>query len=111
MSRTANRILTATVVAIVVLTATVVQAAPGDLDATFSMDGIAVVDFGTEGAFQRGVADGAKVIAVGQTNDDFAIARLGALGLPDGSFGGGDGMRTLDLGDVDAAYGAVVDHD
>ena len=112
MSRAADRIVAATAAAIVVLTATVVQAAPGDLDASFSTDGIAVVDFGgTSQEFFQGARDGAKVVAVGPVDEDFAIAKLQALGDPDGGFGGGDGMRLLDFGHEDVAYGVVVDRD
>lgn len=111
MTRSANRIAAAAIV-IVAVTATAVAAAPGDLDASFSMDGIAVVDFGgTSQEFQRGAPDGAKVVAVGEVDEDFAIARLRAGGAPDDGFADGDGRRTLDFGYEDIAYGVAVHPD
>jgi uncharacterized delta-60 repeat protein len=101
-----------TAILIVAVLGTTAAAAPGDLDTTFSTDGIAVVDFGgTSQEFQRGAPDGAKVVAVGQVDEDFAIARLRPGGLPDVDFGGGDGRRTLDFGYEDIAYGVAVQRD
>lgn len=113
MTRAGNRIAAALAVIVIVAgIATTVVAAPGDLDTSFSVDGIAVVDFGgTSQEFQRGAPDGAKVVAVGQVDEDFAIARLRPGGLPDGDFGGGDGRRTLDFGFEDIAYGVAVHPD
>ncbi len=111
MTRPMHRSVIAAAV-IVAVTATAGMAAPGDLDASFSMDGIAVVDFGgTSQEFQRGAPDGAKVVAVGGVDDDFAIARLRAGGAPDDGFAGGDGRTTLDFGYEDFAYGVAVHPD
>jgi uncharacterized delta-60 repeat protein len=110
MTRAMHRSALAAAV-IVVVTATAVIAAPGDLDASFSMDGIAVVDFGgTSQEFQRGAPDGAKVVAVGAVDGDFAVARLRAGGALDDGFAG-DGRRTLDFGHEDYAYGVAVHRD
>ena len=110
MSRATHRSVIAAAV-IVMVTATAVVAAPGDLDTTFSMDGVAVVDFGgTSQEFQRGAPDGAKVVAVGAVDDDFAVARLRAGGALDDGFAL-DGRRTLDFGYEDFAYGVAVHGD
>jgi uncharacterized delta-60 repeat protein len=111
MARAIHRSVIASLGLIVVTSAAVI-AAPGDLDTSFSMDGIAVVDFGsTSQGFQRGAADGRKVVAVGEADDDFAIARLRAGGTPDDGFSDGDGRRTLDFGHEDVAYGVAVHPD
>jgi uncharacterized delta-60 repeat protein len=76
------------------------QAAPGDLDLTFSGDGKQTTDFGS---FPVGAADGAlvpygKIVAVGGTgNGDFALARYHPNGALDPSFSG-DGKQTTDFG-------------
>lgn len=111
MSRATHRSVIAAAV-IVGITAAAAIAAPGDVDTSFSMDGVAVVDFGgTSQEFQRGAPDGRKVVAVGEADDDFAIARLLAGGAPDGDFSDGDGRRTLDFGYEDVAYGVAVHAD
>ena len=110
MTRAMHRAAIAAVV-VVAVTATAVVAAPGDLDASFSTDGIAVVDFGgISQEFQRGAPDGAKVVAVGAVDGDFAVARLRAGGALDDGFAG-DGRRTLDFGHEDYAYGVAVHRD
>ena len=111
MSRAAHRSVIAAVV-IVGITAAAATAAPGDVDTSFSMDGIAVVDFGgTSEELQRGASDGSKVVVVGGVDGDFAIARLRAGGAPDDGFADGDGRRTLDFGHEDFAYGVAVHPD
>jgi uncharacterized delta-60 repeat protein len=97
---------------VVLVVAAVAYAAPGDLDPTFDDDGIVDVDFGVAGQeFRNGAADGSKVVAVGRAGDDFGIARLRAGGGLDGNFGGGDGLRTVDFGYQDEAYGVAVHDD
>jgi uncharacterized delta-60 repeat protein len=75
------------------------QAAPGDLDPTFSGDGKQTTDFGHFGDGAGGVAlqgDG-KIVAVGGTGGgDFALARYDPTGLLDPSFSG-DGKQTTDF--------------
>ncbi len=110
MSRATHRSVIAAVV-IVGITAAAATAAPGDVDTSFSMDGIAVVDFGgTSEELQRGAGDGSKVVVVGGVDGDFAIARLRAGGAPDDGFAD-DGRRTLDFGHEDFAYGVAVHPD
>jgi uncharacterized delta-60 repeat protein len=81
--------------------------AAGDFDTTFGGgDGAALVDFGGTSDFASSIvplADG-KILVGGSvgngsnTDDVFGIARLNADGSLDTTFGGGDGLATLDLG-------------
>src|SRR4051794_30517214 len=75
-------------------------AAPGDLDASFSGDGVQTTDFSGEYDAVRGVAvqpDG-KIVVAGRTGDndpDFAVARYNTDGSLDTSFSA-DGKQTTD---------------
>ena len=82
-----------------------VQAAPGDLDLTFSVDGKQRTDFGFGSGSVAAVAyqpDG-KIVAVGFANRpgtggiDFALARYNPNGSLDPSFSG-DGKQTTHFG-------------
>ena len=98
-------------VAVLVLAADA-SASPGDLDPSFSLDGVVDVDFAVMGQeFRNGAPDGSKVVAVGSVGEDFGVARLRAGGALDGAFAGGDGRRTIDFGYGDDAYGVAVDDD
>jgi uncharacterized delta-60 repeat protein len=76
----------------------------GQLDATFSGDGMAHVDFGSRQDFATAVAlqqDG-KIVVAGysadnQSNQLFAVARLKANGRLDTTFGGGLGRVVTDF--------------
>ena len=88
------------IIAIALPTITTVQAAAGDLDTTFDLDGIAVTDFGpnsapTSIAIQ---ADG-KALVAGSSNLDFALVRYNTDGKLDQSFGVG-GKVTTDFGGI-----------
>jgi uncharacterized delta-60 repeat protein len=76
------------------------QAAPGDLDLTFSGDGKQTTDFGLGASRAQATVrqpDG-KIVAVGATDDgDFALARYNPNGTLDTSFSG-DGRQITDLG-------------
>jgi uncharacterized delta-60 repeat protein len=95
---------------LLVLPAGSAAAASGDLDPTFSDDGIAPVPFFDGGGGLNGVArDGGKIVAVGS---GWRVARLLADGSADTSFGGGDGWLTGDLPYPEiGAYDAVVHPD
>ena len=89
------------------------QAAPGDLDLTFSGDGKQTTDFGFGIARPAAVAmqpDG-KIVAVGKVvnthGPDFALARYNPDGSLDTSFGG-DGKQTTDFGRGDEATGVAL---
>ena len=92
------------------------QAAPGDLDLTFSGDGKQRTDFGSASRRQRAVArqpDG-KIVAVGTVAgygaNDFALARYNPDGTLDPSFSG-DGRQTTDFGPSDEAFGVAIQGD
>lgn len=79
----------------------------GSPDPTFSGDGVATTDFGAdfEQAYGVGV-DGGKIISVGRSSNDFAIARHTGAGVLDDTFGG-DGRVTSDFTRFDAAADAA----
>ena len=87
-----------------VILSAVAQAAPGDLDPTFSADGEQTTDFGGSSEAKAVVVqpDG-KVVVVGATFRDFAfaIARYKSNGTLDTSFSG-DGRQTTDFGVANA---------
>ncbi len=76
---------------------------PGSLDNTFGTAGVAVLDLGAEVSVSKMAvqADG-KIVVAGRkgtagTNADVLVARLGATGALDATFGTG-GTRVVDLG-------------
>lgn len=76
-------------------------AAPGDLDTTFSGDGLATLQFGGEGASVNGVAidSQGRIVAAGyaphtSTRGDIALGRMLPDGSPDPSFSGDGKLRT-----------------
>jgi uncharacterized delta-60 repeat protein len=89
------------VVGFVVALAAPALAAPGDLDASFNDDGLAVADFGTvfEGAEALAVgADGSVLIVggidQGGPDEELAMARFTEVGQPDTTFSG-DGLQLV----------------
>jgi uncharacterized delta-60 repeat protein len=94
--------------ALVLASAPAAHSAPGDLDTTFGGDGIVrtnltrAEDDGYAVAIQ---ADGKIVVAgeagVGGRNPRFAIVRYEADGSLDPTFGGGDGIVTIDFSRYD----------
>lgn len=111
MPRSAIRTVAVTAIVFVAITAAAVSAAPGDLDLSFSTDGIVEVDFGAVSQeFRNGEPHGSKIVAVGEADDDFAIARLRAGGGYDDGFAG-NGRKTVDFGNEDVAYGLAVHPD
>jgi uncharacterized delta-60 repeat protein len=92
------------------------QAAPGDLDLTFSGDGKQTTDFGFGLSSARATVrqpDG-KIIAVGadegHAGSNFALARYNANGTLDTSFSG-DGRQTSDFGGFEEARGVALQAD
>jgi uncharacterized delta-60 repeat protein len=91
------------------LFAAAAQAAPGDLDPTFSGDGKQTTNFGQSNNVASGVAiyPNGKVVAAGSTGPnqsgccivggDFALARYNPNGLLDPTFSG-DGKQTTNFG-------------
>ncbi len=87
------------------------QAAPGDLDLTFSGDGEQTTDFGFGVASAAATVrqpDG-KIVAVGASiaGDQFAVARYNPNGSLDTSFSG-DGTQTTDFGGFEEARGVAL---
>ena len=90
------------------------QAAPGDLDSTFSDDGKQTTDFG-DGEFGTGVViqsdphdkTKTKIVVAGTTRGDFALARYNADGTLDTSFSG-DGKQTTDFGGGELGTGVAI---
>jgi len=116
LRRTAAR-TTLLTCALVLASAGQAQAAPGDLDSSFSGDGRQTTDFA--GGYDSGnavavQADG-KIVVAGSANQsaepgsgrDFALARYNADGSLDGSFGNG-GRQTTDFAGGDDAGRAMA---
>ncbi|HEX6207177.1 MAG TPA: hypothetical protein VF058_02350 [Actinomycetota bacterium] len=85
-------------------------AVPGDLDPTFDGDGMRVVDLGgSEESYAVATRRNGKTLIAGTTNEggdnDVVVIQLTSGGVPDSSFGGGDGVVTTDFfGGYDSAY-------
>jgi uncharacterized delta-60 repeat protein len=88
------------------------QAAPGDLDPTFSGDGKQMIDFGGSESGSDVVlqADG-KIVVVGGTSGDFALSRYNTDGSLDVTFSG-DGKQTTDFpGEIHSASDVALQVD
>jgi uncharacterized delta-60 repeat protein len=118
VSFTAPRAAAAVVIALTFAAlgaATDAYAASGDLDRSFSGDGIQTTDLSGEFDAVRSVAvqpDG-KILAAGRSgNDDpdFAVTRYNADGSLDASFSG-DGKQITDFGGFDEAFGMALQPD
>ena len=91
-----------------------VPAQIGTLDPTFGTAGKTTlgIGLGSDHASAVAVQSDGKIVVVGDDgNGDFAVARFRPNGLPDFTFGGGDGKATFDLGGVDIATGVVIQPD
>lgn len=88
-------------------------AAPGDLDTSFGNGGVASLEFLPAASLSFSAIalqpDG-KLLLAGALDEDMLVVRLNALGAPDASFGGGDGIVTIDFagGSDDAAALSVL---
>jgi uncharacterized delta-60 repeat protein len=83
----------------------------GSLDTTFSGDGKQTTDFGNnDGAAGVTLQDDGKVIAIGRSGGDFALARYNPNGSLDTTFSG-DGKQTTDFGGSDQANGVALQAD
>jgi uncharacterized delta-60 repeat protein len=121
-SRAVRRALIASCCGAAIL-ATPALAAPGDLDTTFNGTGKATKTMGS-GPFPNSnssavatVVDGSdRTVVAGSTYNgntggmsDFAVARYTPTGVLDPSFGGGDGLVDVDIGDADFASAVALD--
>jgi uncharacterized delta-60 repeat protein len=91
------------------------QAAPGDLDLTFSGDGRQRTGGDLYAATGVALQDNGKIVVVGvgrgpNQSDDFALARYNPNGSLDTSFSG-DGRQTTDFGEFDYASGVALQGD
>lgn len=84
--------------AVIIFGALSLDAAPGDLDPTFSGDG--KLTDGVGRANRVVIQPDGKIVVVGadHNNNGFAVARYNPNGSPDTDFGGGDGKVTTDIG-------------
>jgi uncharacterized delta-60 repeat protein len=102
----------------------IVAAGAGMVAFRFSSSGVPDPSFGgdTDGVAITGINGSAVGIANRQgggywlgghasnnVDDDFALVALTSTGQVDTTFGGGDGMVTIDLGQVERAFGMDVD--
>jgi uncharacterized delta-60 repeat protein len=101
---------------IVALVAGPAYATPGSLDASFSTDGRATIDFGTgfEGAEALAIGQDGTILVVGGVdqggpNEQLALGRFTSDGVPDPSFGGGDGAEVVPS--VEYGYGVALQDD
>jgi uncharacterized delta-60 repeat protein len=86
--------------------------ADGKIDPTFGINGRLVVDFGqdNDAAYAMAIAPDGKIVAAGQSDGNFAFARLSADGRLDPTFDQG-GLTLFDLGGTDLAGAVVVQSD
>ncbi len=88
--------------------------ADGTLDATFSGDGRLTMSFGASGSGAAGLAiqaDG-RIVVVGSTAGNFAVARLNTNGTLDTTFGlPGTGIVTRNFGGNDTARAVAIQAD
>jgi uncharacterized delta-60 repeat protein len=103
----------------------VVQAAPGDLDASFGTQGRVVTRFFNNTQFGYGdrasaralaIQPDGKIVAAGyafvqDTSSGFAVARYNPDGSPDSSFGNGGKITTRIGGENDQAYAVALQPD
>jgi uncharacterized delta-60 repeat protein len=87
----------------------------GSRDLNFSGDGAAEIEFGTtDVAHALALQSDGKIVLAGQTEptgSDFTVGRLTADGIPDGTFSGATGGRTVQFFGNDAAHAVFVQPD
>ena len=101
-------VITASVVLLLPLSAT---AAPGDLDTTFSGDGMQTTDLtaGTDDGYTVVTLSGGRSLVLASTNSytDLALVQYTNRGEPDPAFGGGDGSVGFQLLGSESAFNAL----
>jgi uncharacterized delta-60 repeat protein len=95
-----------------------VQAAAGDLDPTFGIDGKVTTDLfaGDDIAFALAIQPDGKFVAAGRTENaitgfDFALARYNSNGSLDSSFGSAGKVSTDFFGNLDTAVAVALQSD
>jgi uncharacterized delta-60 repeat protein len=100
---------------VIVVAASLVAAAPGDLDPAFDGDGKVTTNLGTGQVQGIAIQGDGKILAVGGTisgTQDFALARYNTNGSIDTTFGGGTGTVTTDFASrTDVATSVAVQAD
>jgi len=89
------------------------SAAPGDLDTTFGTSGIVTTDFvssSDDRAYGSAIQSDGKIIVVGSSGVNSAIARYNSDGSSDNSFDT-DGKLSFDFGSTDEFQDVVVQSD
>ncbi|MBI4339383.1 MAG: hypothetical protein HY680_05470 [Chloroflexi bacterium] len=85
--------------------------APGDLDTSFGASGKVTTDFGGHDvALSAAIKNDGKIVVVGYSGHDFALAQYNADGSLDTSFGTG-GKVTTDFGGADIGRSVAVQRD
>jgi uncharacterized delta-60 repeat protein len=82
-------------------------AGPGDLDGTFSNDGMQTVDVGTGDHSEQILVSGGKILVLGEGSSDLTLVGLTSAGDPDPTFGGGDGIVKMNLLGVEEPFGGL----
>jgi uncharacterized delta-60 repeat protein len=92
----------------------------GGGDGRLTIDASAGLPYDVDAAQAVAIQDDGKIVLAGYAGapflydpgGDFAAVRLNANGTPDGSFGGGDGIVTVDVSGSleDAAFGVAVEN-
>ena len=106
--------LAALALALAAVAAPTAQAAPADLDPSFSQDGIFKVDLGgTEAAEALARQADGKLVAAGRTSvgSNGLVLRVGADGTPDPSFGSGGKVTLGGSSTEEAANGVAIQGD
>jgi uncharacterized delta-60 repeat protein len=83
----------------------------GKSDTNFDTDGLKIIDFafgGNDQAKAVAIDSAGRIIVVGSSGSDFAIARLTINGVLDTTFSG-DGKTTISLNGTSVASGVVID--
>ncbi|HLB62839.1 MAG TPA: delta-60 repeat domain-containing protein [Actinomycetota bacterium] len=97
---------------LLVASASSAAAASGDLDETFSGDGKKTTDIGagSDAADDVAIQPNGRIVAVGRSAGDYALARYRSGGALDGSFGG-DGKVTAEFGEYEGAEAVAIQAD
>ena len=85
--------------------------ADGSLDSSLDGDGILTTDVGIDRGNSVALQSDGKIVVAGTSDDDFCVLRYNADGSLDSSFGGGDGIVTVDLGGIDRGNSLALQSD
>ena len=99
-------------IASIILTFTLTPSAYAlDLDLSFDVDGMVTTTFpGTNTTYSIAIQSDGKIVAVGTTENDYALTRYTTAGQLDTSFSG-DGKVSFDWNGIDIAYSVAIQSD